>query len=173
MRKLMIKQLERLAAEHADQFIASMMVSTKSIIDMAEFVRELEQNAEAAEAKLADEKKINSKLRDDRAGLSRECNGFEAKLKDQNELIHSLQETVYRYSGPAPAVNLADLVPQKMTNPHQIAAEGTGWNDCIDAIIRNIEEATNGQAIPAAKVDSVADTEVQAGSEASGEENSA
>lgn len=47
MRKLMIKQLERLAAEHADQFIASMMVSTKSIIDMAEYVRELEQNAQA------------------------------------------------------------------------------------------------------------------------------
>ena len=65
---------------------------------------------------------------------------------------------------PAPAINLADLVPQKMTNPHQIAAEGTGWNDCIDAIIRNIEEA-NGQTIPAAKVGGVADTEVQAGSD--------
>ena len=65
-----------------------------------------------------------------------------------------------------------------------------GFNLCRAAILRNIEEATipahpvvkkssigwdeetNGQTIPAAKVGSVADTEVQAGSEASGEEKS-
>lgn len=40
------------------------------------------QRAEAAEAELAEEKQCNSKLRQDRADLARECNAFEAKLAE-------------------------------------------------------------------------------------------
>lgn len=129
-------------------------IEPEHIIDIAEHVRELEQRAEAAEAKLADEKQINSKLRDDRAGLSRECNGFEAKLKDQDELIHSLQETVYRYSGPVPAVDLADLVPSEVPRDvYQVIFDECGgfvdctanattiWQACRAAMLRKIEEA--------------------------------
>ena len=50
-------------------------IEPEHIIDIADEFRAQKQRAEAAEA----------------------------KIKDQDELIHSLQETVYRYSGPAPA----------------------------------------------------------------------
>lgn len=56
-------------------------------------------------------------------------------------VVADLNTGMELFTRPAPAVNLVDLVPQKMTNPHQIAAEGTGWNDCRAAILRNIEEA--------------------------------
>lgn len=171
----------------------------ETIIAIAEYVQELERRAEALEAKykevsgwyvkmktrmLAAEAKLAELVKQRPVGkqyrVSAKGNNSATEWSlwhdgDGDQFKNSYDvETREVYDRPAPAVNLADLVPQKMTNPHQIAAEGTGWNDCIDAIIRNIEEATNGQAIPAAKVGSVADTEVQAGSdkEASDEDES-
>lgn len=41
------------------------------------------QRAESAEANLAEEQRVNSKLREDRAGLARECNAFETKLAEE------------------------------------------------------------------------------------------
>lgn len=61
-------------------FIAA--ANPETILAIAEAFRSLEQRAEAAEAALAEEKRINSKLREDRAGLARECNAFEAKLAE-------------------------------------------------------------------------------------------
>lgn len=168
MRKLMIKQLERLAAEHADQFIASMMVSTKSIIDMAEYVRGLERRAEAAEERCTLTGHDMDTVRYRNGLLEIKITQLEAKIKEQDELIYSMQETVYRYSGPVPAVNLAALVPAERfvdvmnENMDDVSlAEDIGFNKCRAAILRNIEEAN----IPAAKMGSVADIEVQAGSE--------
>lgn len=45
-------------------------------------IAELEQRAEVAESSLGEEKSVNSKLREDRAGLARECNAFEAQLAE-------------------------------------------------------------------------------------------
>lgn len=44
--------------------------------------KQVERNYERLEAALAEEKRINEKLREDRAGLARECNAFEAKLAE-------------------------------------------------------------------------------------------
>lgn len=140
----------------------------------------MELRAEAAEeankeyASLADSWEAHARR------TTAERDELQAKLKEQDELIHSLQETVYRYSGPAPAVNLADLVTDEISLNKAVEAVSNlsheslvgsyqdGFNSCRLAILSNIEEAT----IPAAKVGSVADTEVQADREASGEEKS-
>lgn len=135
----------------------------------------LEQRAEAAEAALAEEKRINSKLREDRAGLARKCNAFEAQLAELEKqepvamryrwapphmrmpdgsqfygdwkLVADSEtanpgkdyERVNLYARPAPAINLAELVP----------AEDEGWqtdefksgrNSMRSEILRNIEE---------------------------------
>lgn len=106
----------------------------------------LAQRAEAAEAALAEEKRINSKLREDRAGLARECNAFEAKLKDwaeqepvaywhrsgqvvtreecHNDKIFAICCKVERplFTRPAPAVSLAELVPDIGSNQVNDAA---------------------------------------------------
>lgn len=108
---------------------------------------EMEQRAEAAEAKLAEEKARNSKLSSDRAGLARECNAFEAKLAKQRNPDYFLNRIescdkwgpevelrIYEsqldasksrddhgggiielFTRPAPAINLAELVPGEMT----------------------------------------------------------
>lgn len=144
----------------------------ENILDIAEFVHGLQQNisavcndrdswqqrAEAAEeankeyASLADSWEAHAR----RATAERD--ELQEKLKDQDELIHSLQETVYRYSGPAPAINLADLVPDDENgSPQGFVAwyerhfalqpyKGASHvSDCEDswraAILRNIEEA--------------------------------
>ncbi|WP_288654696.1 MULTISPECIES: hypothetical protein [Pantoea] len=99
----------------------------------------LAQRAEAAEAALEEEKRINSKLREDRAGLARECNDLEAKLAELNkqepvaytdaEELESMRKATYAdmftpndyykadhqwiplFTRPVPAVSLSDLVP--------------------------------------------------------------
>ena len=87
---------------------------TKEVIAIAEAFQALEQRAEAAEerlelvreqrdselnrnteleAALAEEKRTNSKLRQDRADLSRECNAFEANLLSMNKQMSHLERT--------------------------------------------------------------------------------
>ncbi|MDJ0023070.1 hypothetical protein QM543_07215 [Pantoea eucrina] len=110
------------------------------------------ERAEAAEAKLAEEKRINSKLREDRAGLARECNAFEAKLAgmekqepigrvdrgavtDSNEYpdarvlcLHdhvgweAFQDGYGLFARPVPAVSLMELVPE----PFKVFRQGGG-----------------------------------------------
>lgn len=125
-----------------------------------------------AQAELAEEKRINSKLREDRAGLARECNAFEVKLAElekqqpvawtsqanldtlKSEPRKTLEfmtgdKSIYSnpvplFSHPAPAINLAELVPGEMpvTNDKLLCdnIENNGWNLCRAAILRNIEE---------------------------------
>lgn len=49
------------------------------------------------------------------------------------------------FTRPAPAADLAELVPDKMTADGFVSMHDCGvvegWNDCCDAILRNIEEA--------------------------------
>jgi len=52
---------------------------------------------------------------------------------------------VQLYEHPAPAADLAELVPDKLTADGVVSMHDCGvvegWNDCCDAILRNIEEA--------------------------------
>lgn len=54
-------------------------------------------------------------------------------------------EVVQLYEHPAPAADLAELVPDKLTADGVVSMHDCGvvegWNDCCDAILRNIEEA--------------------------------
>jgi hypothetical protein len=213
-----LKELVSLArCAQADDW-SGQVISPETIFAIAGHVRELEQEAqknlegafawqqraEAAEAKLADEKQINSKLRDDRAVLSRECNEFEAKLAELNKqepVLYALKfknsngkperlindnclfrhredaekyglggnyvtqengkiewvanpslnpEVIPLFTRPAPAVNLADLVPECFTQLHkEIGSRHNGrmpkevqdaFDECT-AILRKIEEA--------------------------------
>ena len=102
----------------------------------------LERRAEEAEAALAEEKRINEKLREDRAGLARECNAFEAKLaelekqepagkfafeplaKRYHHIKHGEAQNmepklplVKLFTRPVPAINLAELVLDENDNP--------------------------------------------------------
>ncbi|ORM78309.1 hypothetical protein [Pantoea eucrina] len=126
----------------------------------------LAQRAEAAEAALAEEKRINSKLREDRAGLARECNAFEAKLaelerqepvaftspfywKELNEsgrvncwLRNDRRDpdfNVELFTRPAPALSLAELVPPEEKG-WQTNEFKSGRNSMRADILRNIEE---------------------------------
>lgn len=167
--------------------VASLMdgVNPHHILAIAEAFQALEQRAEAAEAtikqqdelilsyqetirqqteKLAEEKRINSKLREDRAGLSRECNAFEAKLDELAKqeavaFVNAPRKAKMLYAGerlpvdtnlyarPAPAVSLAELVPDKKSTDIDYAyypltkARHEGYNECVDDILRNIEES--------------------------------
>lgn len=131
-----------------------------------------QQRAEAAEAALAEEKRINSKLREDRAGLARECNAFEAKLAELerqepvgwmtevevDELHRGVAEEAYIYKSadaastiplftrPAPAINLAELVPSRKSAEDYVDDKFSNrdlsaiWNSCVSEMLRNIEE---------------------------------
>ena len=52
---------------------------------------------------------------------------------------------MHLYSRPAPAINLAELVPSKLEEKEgdyqSLRDEKRGYNACIDKILRNIEEA--------------------------------
>lgn len=140
----------------------------------------LAQRAEAVEAALAEEKRINSKLREDRAGLARECNAFEEKLAELQKqdpvgyVSHSSLrmaaeghmgyisnhqvadfEGGYVYARPAPAINLAELVPDYALRELDGVIDwikglpiptnsATKWlikmSDLRDTILRKIEE---------------------------------
>lgn len=102
----------------------------------------LEQRAEAAEAALAEEKRITSKLIQDRAMMARECNAFEEKLAElgkqepvvwcnENDLSLMVNKRMIggmmtvRHHGerplftrPAPSINLAELVPDEKKEEH-------------------------------------------------------
>ncbi len=121
------------------------------------------QRAEAAEDALAEEKRITSKLIQDRAVMARECNAFEEKLAELDK--QDPYAYAYRFKGkqglsfrkldidkcdsrimplftrPAPAINLAELVPEPMADwkvkidPHGAKC----WEACRAAMLRNIE----------------------------------
>lgn len=184
-------------------FIAS--ANPETIIAIAEHVQELEQRAEAAEAKLA----LVREQRDSELNRNTELEAKLAELDKQEPVAFDIQDSDARergekgflrrfanisdadiaeyeiniqplYTRPAPAVNLADLAESLILaiekEQDRLLDEDylMDSQECIDVIreeiLRKIEEATNEQTIPAAKVGSVADTEVQAGSEDASDE---
>lgn len=117
-------------------------VTCETILAIAEAFRALEQRAEAAEAKLAEYEKQEPAflLNVDSRDSEQYQFDIRAKLADG---IHEL------FTRPAPAVSLAELVPDEMTlESYTGAVTESGhfqavkwWNNCRAAILRNIEEA--------------------------------
>lgn len=89
-----------------------------------------QQRAEAAEA-------LNNHL--DLA--VRKAEGVSESLRRRAEEA----ENKLLFTRPAPAADLSELVPDKMTADGFVSMHDCGvvegWNDCCDAILRNIEEA--------------------------------
>lgn len=155
------------------------VLSAYQLDAIAEAFRALEQNAQAAEAELAERDKqepvaCKKRLVNHRSGIEHHWTYHgEVDKASQGDIFRV--EVVPLYARPAPALNLADLVPDEISLNKAVEAVSNlsheslvgsyqdGWDSCRAAILRNIEEAN----IPAEKVGSVADTEVQAGSEAS------
>lgn len=132
--------------------------SPETILAIAEAFRALEQE--------------NNKLRQ-RAGLAKEANDFEAKLAElakqkpagygvkrfdngqfgswlKSEGLAKGDDDYYvvpLYEHPAPAADLAELVPNRKPVPELGECLGSishwcdGWNSCRAAILRKIEEA--------------------------------
>lgn len=130
--KQALKYLEIDAKAYADNFSASMIVSTKNILAIAEAFRALEQEKEAADRYA---ERLNTLLDDRDATLSR----YEAKLAELEKQEHyvevmkdgpmtichwmkpaeELPDGTKLFTRPAPAISLADLVPG-------------GWIKCSD-----------------------------------------
>ena len=165
--KRALRYLELDAKDHADNFSVSMIVSTKTMLDINEAFRalehslkdanacveaakqeiaDLEQRAEAAEAKLAKQEAIFQV----EASGNHWLNAGPVEDSDFTGLPDGIN---LLYARPAPAINLADLVPQKASmadyyenveNPNLIESDEAGiamWDACRAAMLRNIEEA--------------------------------
>jgi hypothetical protein len=119
----------------------------ETILAIAEAFRALEQRAEAAEAKLAEYEKqepVDFRWRwaSDENAVWTYCH-----MDKFNDAVAAFGDNVtieLVYSRPAPAADLAELVPSEWSerayDDKDIGYE-SGWNDCIAAILRNIEEA--------------------------------
>lgn len=150
-------------------------IEPKDITAIAEAFRELEQRAEAAEAKLAELDKQEESRWNTHDGIARpigvdkddlvylRMKRQEIKLPypagmvnwkhDGGEFDVIAWASVYSSPRPAPAADLAELVPGEMTkslasiaNEYQTSPQNAlfivvGWNACRAAILRNIEEA--------------------------------
>lgn len=106
---------------------------------------EWQQRAEAAEAKLAEREQ-----RESVAWIKISKQGFESgeKIIDYfSEKIQHLPEGTNLFTRPAPAADLAELVPDEMPTSHIYhggngafnAGKESGWNACRAAILRKIE----------------------------------
>ena len=104
--------------------------SPEKILAIADAFRALEQRAEAAE-------ELNNHL--------------ELAVRKAEGVIESMRrraedaENKLLFTRPAPAINLAELVPprleEKDTDYQTLRDEKRGYNACLDDILRNIEEA--------------------------------
>lgn len=145
--KQALKYLEIDAKAHADNFSASMIVSTKNILAIAEAFRALEQRAEAAEAKLAElaQQKPIGWLND--AYLGRGVIDGEVGEDD----FGPGYIPIYRHpfnDVPTPTTDLAELVPDELTPKQASRSYGgevvgyrDGWNACRAEMLRNIAQA--------------------------------
>lgn len=98
----------------------------------------LEQRAEAAEAKLAELEKqepvaITTQHQIDSLPGDYDCSMWSVNFKEEGDIT--------LYTRPAPAVNVADLVPDAERIHNEFDDWREGWNACRAAILRNIEEA--------------------------------
>ena len=158
----------------ARAWVAIMDVNVRDILAIAEAFRALEQRAEAAEAKIQAVTESRDQWEANAREFSRCADRLEAKLSELEKQtpIYQLMEhgnwydaeahvfteatnngNIGRivYTRPAPAINLAELVPP-MKDRNMIAhvyldettvdkpdAYTKGFNECRAAILRNIE----------------------------------
>ncbi len=137
-----LNELVERSNEIADFYDNSILVDNKTILAIAEAFRALEQRAEAAEAKLAELEK-----QDPRGFIDVGTPEDEINILTQNKI---LKTDIPLFTRPAPAINLAELVPNKMNNlnvPVFVFSEldpdsfiqGANW--VRSTILRNIEDA--------------------------------
>ncbi|RTY58762.1 hypothetical protein EKL29_07985 [Pantoea sp. YU22] len=111
----------------------TLAASTNAILAIAEAFRALEQRAEAAEAKLAEMQR-------------QEPVAYRWEGKKSGSICYDgimplgiiCQPLFIR---PAPAINLAELVPDAERIHNEFDDWREGWNACRAAILRKIEEA--------------------------------
>lgn len=108
----------------------------------AALLRDVIKRAEAAEAKLAELEKQKPVA----WGIKSQLDWLDRHNYLQADLF-SVQrfDEVPLFTRPAPAINLAELVPKEMAiyrggNGSFNAGKEAGWNDCRAAMLRNIEE---------------------------------
>lgn len=109
------------------------------------------QRAEAAEAKLAAKPSyfLNRIESSDKWGPEVELRLYENHLDAMKSQGDHGGGVIELFTRPAPAVSLAELVPDEMPTSHIYhggsgafnAGKESGWNDCRAAILRKIEEA--------------------------------
>lgn len=127
-------------------------VDPHTILAIAEAFRALEQRAEAAEAKLAElERQEPVAWLNTREGDQAWPCVFIAKEKAANNrewvTLAPWVKTQPLFTRPAPAINIAELVPGEKSTDVDYAyypltkACHEGWNACRAAILRKIEEA--------------------------------
>lgn len=134
-----IADYKRLIDQHMPRTIDGCDEGWSRVIE----AHELQTKLEAAEAKLAELEKQEA------AGKF----AFEPLAERYHHIKHGEAQhmepklpLVKLFTRPAPAINLADFVPKKLT--HQMGdypvntASINSWNACVDAILRNIEEQT-------------------------------
>lgn len=178
-----MKKLNELVelAEKADKLCLLMRnVNPHTILAIAESFRALEQEvnknldvalawkqrAEAAEAKLEDLASQPPVAYTDAEELDTMQKGTYADMFKPCDEYKSDPKWIPLFTRPAPAADLADLVPDEMTFDEAVwsCREKTGivaksfqvgWNACRAAMLRNIEERTNGANTTTEKVDSL------------------
>lgn len=144
------------------------LCSPANILAIAEAFRALKQRAEAAEADCARLDRESQNLSDQLGACDRERRAVKAKLAEMEkqepvgytynrginceivaaDLNDDCPCGIDLYARPAPAINLAELVPDEMTPKQASRSYGgevvgyrDGFNACIAAMLRNIEEA--------------------------------
>jgi hypothetical protein len=143
--KQALKYLEIDAKAYADNFSASMIVSTKNILAIAEAFRDLEQRAEAAEAIVSDVKEVISLL------TEREWAEHCTKTKTGKLLEELITEL---HDDASTAYSLTELVPDEIPGAFVYhgakgafdAGKSAGWNACRDEVLKNIEERESEKA---------------------------
>jgi len=123
------------------------LCSPENILTIAEAFREQEQRAEAAEAKLAELAKLEPvawhvyQWRESPKGWDWHLTRAFASEPNNSDGWRS----VALFTRPAPAADLAELVPTKgcleNTSNKSLLDWQDGWDACIDTILRNIEGA--------------------------------
>lgn len=136
---------------------------TKDILAIADAIRALEQRAEAAEAKLAELEKQASEQKPFMYGImtasgdahfedfcvSSDPGLLEDVIWEWNNTMADNEpknRVVALFTRPAPAINLAELVPERKPVPESGSSFESainwceGFNACRAAILRNIEE---------------------------------
>lgn len=156
-----LNALERLAKINAENWEPVTQAETKEILAIADAYWDMKRRAEAAEAKLAAARGVKKSWQE-RAWKAEEKL---AELEKHQPMAYRWESPVNGkicydgikplgvisqplYLRPAPAINLAELVPEEKSTDIDYAyypltkARHEGWNSFRSAILRNIEEKT-------------------------------